>query len=398
MENGTKSAKAPCGALDVEKADCLSRSAGQRAVSSERGIWSTGGKSQEDVPDVGTRPGYVAMMPPPSVFAVGAGFAVGKQTPEDARPDANLTSRELDVYELVQRGYTSPQIAEELEMALGTVHVHLRRIYKKLGVRSRGEIARRSESERAGEDPPEKRTARMSTGKPLSKASAADTQTKQRVASALLAGKPEVAAEARRLHDDVLTRREIEVLALLVQGHPNFEIARRSNTQEATVKNQLHAIYRKLGVCNRAAAARVANRIDSVQQHLRRDMESEDIRHLLLPHMTHRRLTEGSVLVEKGQEVPELLYVHKGKVALEELNQTAESGDLVGEVGVFAAERPSVYTARCLCEVDVFSISADQAKRIYLQSPQFALHIVNLVASRLLAWGENKGGSPATAN
>jgi DNA-binding CsgD family transcriptional regulator len=204
-----------------------------------------------------------------------------------------------------------------------------------------------------------------------------------------------VAAEARRLHDDVLTRREIEVLALLLQGHPNYEIARRSNTQEATVKNQLHAIYRKLGVCNRAAAARVANRIDSVQQHLRRDMESEDIRHLLLPHMTHRRLTEGSVLVQKGQEVPELLYVHKGKVVLEELNQTAGIGDLVGEVGVFAAEGSSVYTARCLSEVDLFCISADQAKRIYLQSPQFALHIVNLVASRLLAWGENKGGSPA---
>jgi DNA-binding NarL/FixJ family response regulator len=317
--------------------------------------------------------------------------------------DGDLTSRERDVYELVERGYTSPQIAEELEMALGTVHVHLRRIYKKLDVRSRAEIAQGPRSKasrspaRAAEDPTEQRSLRTGAAKRVPTASAADTQTKKRVANALLAGKPEVAAEARRLHDDVLTRREIEVLALLLQGHPNFEIARRSNTQEATVKNQLHAIYRKLGVCNRAAAARVANRIDSVQRYLARDMESEDIRHLLLPHMTHRRLTEGSVLLEKGQEVPELLYVHTGKVALEELNQTAESGDLVGEVGVFAADHASVYTARCLCEVHVFSISADQAKRIYLQSPRFALHIVNLVASRLLAWGENKGGSPPAA-
>jgi len=265
-------------------------------------------------------------------------------------------------------------------------------------LQSRVEIARRSRtkasqrSKRAAEDSPEIGTG---AARSLPKTSTADTQTKKRVANALLAGKPEVAAEAKRLHDDVLTRREIEVLALLVQGHPNFEIARRSNTQEATVKNQLHAIYRKLGVCNRAAAARVANRIDSVQQYLRRDMESEDIRHLLLPLMTHRRLTKGSVLFEQGQAVPELLYVHTGKVALEELNQTAESGDLVGEVGVFAAERASVYTARCLCEVDVFSITADAAKRIYLQSPQFALHIVNLVASRLLAWGDNKEGSPS---
>src|SRR4051812_44551098 len=104
VEDGTKNAKARGRALDIEKADCLSRSAGQRAVCSEGTTWATGRKSQEGVHNIGTRPGYVAMMPPPSVksgFAVGTGFAVGKQTPEDARADANLTSRELDVYELV---------------------------------------------------------------------------------------------------------------------------------------------------------------------------------------------------------------------------------------------------------------------------------------------------------
>jgi CRP-like cAMP-binding protein len=132
-----------------------------------------------------------------------------------------------------------------------------------------------------------------------------------------------------------------------------------------------------------------------VQQYLRRDMESEDIRHLLLPLMTHRRLTKGSVLFEKGQAVPELLYVHTGKVALEELNQTRKAATWWVRSAYSPQNRASVYTARCLCEVDVFSITADAAKRIYLQSPQFALHIVNLVASRLLAWGDNKEGSPS---
>jgi DNA-binding NarL/FixJ family response regulator len=55
-----------------------------------------------------------------------------------ADPD-NLSPREREVFELVARGYHSKEIAKSLHVSLSTVHTHIRRIYKKLHVRSRSQ-------------------------------------------------------------------------------------------------------------------------------------------------------------------------------------------------------------------------------------------------------------------
>lgn len=53
----------------------------------------------------------------------------------------------------------------------------------------------------------------------------------------------------------VLSDREREVLPLVCKGLSNQEIARRLNLSEETVKNDLHSIFRKLAMRNRAALA-----------------------------------------------------------------------------------------------------------------------------------------------
>ena len=50
---------------------------------------------------------------------------------------AGLTTRELDVLQLLADGMTSARIAEQLFVSVRTVHAHLRSIYQKLGVTSR---------------------------------------------------------------------------------------------------------------------------------------------------------------------------------------------------------------------------------------------------------------------
>jgi DNA-binding NarL/FixJ family response regulator len=55
-----------------------------------------------------------------------------------------------------------------------------------------------------------------------------------------------------------LTRRELEILQLVAEGHSNAELARMLWVTEQTVKFHLSNIYRKLNVANRTEASRWA--------------------------------------------------------------------------------------------------------------------------------------------
>jgi len=54
-----------------------------------------------------------------------------------------LTETERRVAELAGRGHTNKEIAAELYMGVSTVEAHLSRVYRKLGLRSRTELAGR---------------------------------------------------------------------------------------------------------------------------------------------------------------------------------------------------------------------------------------------------------------
>ncbi len=69
------------------------------------------------------------------------------------------------------------------------------------------------------------------------------------------------------LHHPDLTRRELEILRLVAEGHSNAELAKMLWVTEQTVKFHLSNIYRKLNVSNRTEASRWAqvNGLLSVQ-------------------------------------------------------------------------------------------------------------------------------------
>ena len=56
---------------------------------------------------------------------------------------ANLTGRQHDVFRLLAEGCATKTIARRLDLAVGTVKVHLAAIYRQLGVRGRLEALAR---------------------------------------------------------------------------------------------------------------------------------------------------------------------------------------------------------------------------------------------------------------
>jgi DNA-binding NarL/FixJ family response regulator len=59
-----------------------------------------------------------------------------------------------------------------------------------------------------------------------------------------------------------LTRREREILKLLMEGSANKQIASRLGVSNQTVKNQLSTLYQKVGVSSRLELVLLAQRHD----------------------------------------------------------------------------------------------------------------------------------------
>jgi DNA-binding NarL/FixJ family response regulator len=74
-----------------------------------------------------------------SAAGAGAAGSVDEAADADSRSNASLSARETEVLELVVKGFTFPEIAEVLSISTHTVTTHVRRIYRKLAVRSRSE-------------------------------------------------------------------------------------------------------------------------------------------------------------------------------------------------------------------------------------------------------------------
>jgi DNA-binding NarL/FixJ family response regulator len=84
-------------------------------------------------------PRSASMMPASAAEQLGTGGGNGFDMPA-LGPDL-LTPREADVLELLQKGVSNAEIANELHIGIETVRTHARNIYRKLGISSRRDLA-----------------------------------------------------------------------------------------------------------------------------------------------------------------------------------------------------------------------------------------------------------------
>ena len=197
---------------------------------------------------------------------------------------------------------------------------------------------------------------------------------------------PQPTAARESLHEFSLTDRQVEVLSLAAQGKTNLAIGKQLGITEGVVKLHMSAVFKALDVQNRSEAVLLASRLQSItfQQIKESEGGALDL-DWLLPHMTHRRVPRDTILFRKGDAGAELYYLQRGTIRLEEIAVDINGGAVFGEIGICSSSHERTCTAVCATDVDLFTLTSGQVKRLYLLNPQFALYVVHLIAKRLMA-------------
>lgn len=182
-----------------------------------------------------------------------------------------------------------------------------------------------------------------------------------------------------------LTARELEVLQKTHEGLTNLQIGKRLGMQEGTVKIHLSNAYKKLGVENRVQAIRIIERLEAIRKiEMENAQQPVSVRDWLLPHMSDESHRKGDILFRKGEPGRALYFIQQGRIALPEIEKVMQEGEIFGEIGIFAPAHARTCTALCDSDVRLFCLTAEQARRLYFENPQFAYHVMQLIAQRLL--------------
>jgi CRP-like cAMP-binding protein len=104
----------------------------------------------------------------------------------------------------------------------------------------------------------------------------------------------------------------------------------------------------------------------------------------LIPLMTRRRLAKGEVLFRMGDAGNSMHLILAGSIRIKEIGVVLGPGAVVGEMGVFGPDHRRTATAVCATDVEIGSISDEQAMQLYYQNPAFGFHLFRLVVQRVL--------------
>ena len=93
----------------------------------------------------------------------------------------------------------------------------------------------------------------------------------------------------------------------------------------------------------------------------------------------------GDVLFRKGDPGAEMFYWFSAADSVAGVDVRLGAGALLGEIGLFSPERRRTATVVCESDCELRVVRAADAIRLYYQEPEFALHLIRLLASRLNA-------------
>jgi CRP/FNR family cyclic AMP-dependent transcriptional regulator len=103
----------------------------------------------------------------------------------------------------------------------------------------------------------------------------------------------------------------------------------------------------------------------------------------LLPYMRPIDIPQGHVLFRKGEVAEAMYFISAGKVRIDELNVEIGKGSLFGEIGIFSVDRLRTATATCTEPCSLLLVSAEKARELYYQNPEFGFFLIGVITRRL---------------
>jgi CRP/FNR family transcriptional regulator, cyclic AMP receptor protein len=113
--------------------------------------------------------------------------------------------------------------------------------------------------------------------------------------------------------------------------------------------------------------------------------EKSPVSEWLLPHMHLHRYRAGHVLFREGDAADMICYVASGTLKLPALGTTIGPDSLVGEIGLFSAEKKRTLTVVCETDCELYTMTDEQIYRLYYQNPKLGFYFMKLIVSRLLS-------------
>jgi CRP/FNR family cyclic AMP-dependent transcriptional regulator len=108
-----------------------------------------------------------------------------------------------------------------------------------------------------------------------------------------------------------------------------------------------------------------------------------DVSSWLLPHMTRRLCKAGEVLFRQGDRADFMIYVAAGAVRMMGVDRTIGAGELIGEIGLFSAERKRTQTLVCDTDCVLYSMTDEKMYQLYYQHPSLGFFFMQLIVGRL---------------
>ncbi|MBE0612873.1 MAG: cyclic nucleotide-binding domain-containing protein [Burkholderiales bacterium] len=103
---------------------------------------------------------------------------------------------------------------------------------------------------------------------------------------------------------------------------------------------------------------------------------------MLVPYMKKRTLPAGSQLFTKGEYSEEVFLILKGRVRIVGRGVIIKTGQMVGEMGIFAPGQMRTDSAVCETEVELASVSEDQLWELFYQNPEFGAYLLRIIVHR----------------